>query len=224
MRHAAIDRTAAIFTALLALTVAVPVASVLWSHPILYDGIRHVLFVIPPLAVLAGVTVASFVAWARPRWARVAVAAALTASVVVTAADMWRLHPYESVYFNRSVAGGLHGAFGRFETDYWGQSYKEGVEWLAANYERAKPGRTRVANCNTPFLTGYYLEQSADRRARFESVGLDEAPDVVLATTRWSCPEKIAGRVLHVVTRADTPLCYVIEVDPLHYSAPTLGQ
>jgi hypothetical protein len=85
---------------------------------------------------------------------RAAVAAATLAAAVVTVRDMAAMHPYESVYFNRLVAGGLRGVDGRFETDYWGNSYREGIEWVMKNV----PGEgIRVANCSNPFQTSYYL-------------------------------------------------------------------
>ena len=42
-----------------------------------------------------------------------------------------RNHPHEYVYFNPLV-GGLDGAFGNYETDYWGNSIRMASEWLAA--------------------------------------------------------------------------------------------
>jgi hypothetical protein len=109
------------------------------------------------------------------------------------------------------VGGGLRAAAPRFETDYWGQSYKEGLEWLVLNYRPETRAPLRVANCSEPFLTGYYLSKTADLRARYVTVTMDEHPDIVLATTRGSCHTATAGRVLHIVERLDTPLCYVIE-------------
>jgi hypothetical protein len=58
----------------------------------------------------------------------------ILSSVFITIFDMVELHPYQSVYFNRVVAGGLKTEASRFETDYWGNSYKEGVEWVIENY------------------------------------------------------------------------------------------
>ena len=219
-----IDHRSAVFIALIVVATFFPIASAIQSGTILYDGMRHLLFIVPPLAVLAGIVTASFFSNVGSRAAGAAVAIALAASVSVTAADMWRLHPYESIYFNRTFGGGLPHAYGRFETDYWGQSYREATDWLVANYAPAKPGPIRVANCSVPFLTGYYLD-TPERREHFLNVHLDEHPDVVLATTRWHCNEIVAGRVLHVVTRMNTPLCYVIEVDPARYVPPSnMGQ
>jgi hypothetical protein len=221
---AAIDRRSLVFIALLVVATFFPVASAIQSRTILYDGIRHLLFIVPPLAVLAGIVTASFFSNVPWRSAGAAVAIALGASVAVTIVDMWRLHPYESIYFNRAFGGGLPHAYGRFETDYWGQSYREATDWVVANYAPAKPEPIRLANCSVPFLTEYYLD-TPERRGRFRNVHLDEHPEIVLATTRWHCNEIVAGRVLHVVTRLDTPLCYVIEVDPARYVPPAnMGQ
>jgi hypothetical protein len=42
---------------------------------------------------------------------------------------MAALHPYEYIYFNR-IFGGLPAAYDRFETDYFGLSLREGMEWI----------------------------------------------------------------------------------------------
>jgi hypothetical protein len=44
---------------------------------------------------------------------------------------MVRLHPYEYTYFNR-LAGGVAGARDRYMLDYWGLSFKQASQALAA--------------------------------------------------------------------------------------------
>jgi hypothetical protein len=39
------------------------------------------------------------------------------------------LHPYEYIYYNQFI-GGVRGADGRFETDYWATSYREAAEYV----------------------------------------------------------------------------------------------
>jgi hypothetical protein len=53
---------------------------------------------------------------------------------------MIQLHPYEYVYYNR-LAGGVEGAFRRYETDYWATSYQEAIEYLNRS---APPGANLV--------------------------------------------------------------------------------
>ncbi len=118
----------------------------------------------------------------------------------VTVWDMVMLHPYQSIYFNRVFAGGLSGASGRFETDYWGNSYREAIEWVAANV----PGEgIRIANCSNPLQSSYYLR--GPDGARFIHVAMTDNPDLLLATTRWDCHLGAPGRVLHTVRRQGVP-------------------
>jgi hypothetical protein len=183
---------------------ALPVAAAVLLRPVLYDGWRHFLFVVPPLAVLAGLGLDAALD-AKPRLVGRTAAVLATAAALVVARDMVVLHPYQSVYFNRAVAGGLAGAAGRYETDYWGASYKEAAGWLLSSYP---PGpRVTVANVSNPFFTEYHLRPAPDR---FDPVRQPARADVVLATTRWREHERWPGTVLHVVEREGVPLCYVI--------------
>lgn len=210
----AVSRERATLLLALLLLILVPVLTVVVLGSNLYDGIRQLLFIVPPLAIAAATAVASFLQSTRRRAARVCVGALVGAMLVATAIDMVRLHPYESVYFNRTLGGGLAAAAERFDTDYWGQSYREGVEWLMANYRPDTDQPIRVANCSKEFLTGYYIETTPAARGRFVSVPIDRHPQIVLATARWGCDERTKGRVLHVVSRMGAPLCDVIEVEP----------
>jgi hypothetical protein len=191
----------------------VPVAWVVIRRTPLYDGNRHLLFVVPPLAVVAGVSVAVFLR--RPGWgrARALAAGALLASAALTAADMVRLHPYQYVYHNRLFAGGVKGAVGRYQTDYWGSTFKEGIEWMVGHYSRQPlRGRVRVAgysSSHVPFR--YYLGKTEEGRRLFDPVTLGEDPHLVFATTAIREHERATGRVVHVVERQGAPLLYVFE-------------
>ena len=94
-----------------------PIAFVILDGSTLYNGIRHVLFVIPMLAVIAG---AGFT-WTTP-WLRrfpIPAAGAIGAYLAVQCYIFAALHPLEYIAFN-SIAGGVQGAYGRFDLDYWG--------------------------------------------------------------------------------------------------------
>jgi hypothetical protein len=173
-----------------------------------YNGTRHLLFVVPVLAVLAGLSAAAWFdgRWSRP--ARLVAAASLAVSLAVTLADMVELHPYQYVYFNRLFAGGLLGAASRYETDYLCTSYKEGIDWMVREYLR--PGRREPlrldGNCSSvPFW--YYLGRRAVQTTTVE-------PNVVFATTIFGDQKKTPGRVVHVVSRQGVPLLYVFEQRP----------
>ena len=193
----------------LTFVVLFPIATAVILRSTLYDAVRHFLFLIPPLAVLAAAGIHSGLRPPVPRLGRATIAFALLATAALTVHDMVVLHPYESVYFNRLVAGGLPGAAGRFETDYWGNSYREAVEWVMTNV----PGDAiRIANCSHPLQTAYYLRGPSG--ARFVSVPFDATSDLLLATTRWDCHRKAGARVLHTVERQGVALAYVLDLRP----------
>ncbi|HEY3119783.1 MAG TPA: glycosyltransferase family 39 protein [Vicinamibacteria bacterium] len=190
---------------------ALPAILAVVLRPFLYDGIRHLLFVLPPLATLAGISAARFFHSSLSRWVKLPVAMLLALSAAATARDMVRLHPYESIYFNRLVGGGVAAASRKFETDYWGNSYKEGAQWLVDNYNYGSAEPVRVASTYVPLQCTYYLYKTPLGRARFVYVSLDESPHVVLSTTRKGIHERFRGRILHVVQREGAVLLVVIE-------------
>jgi hypothetical protein len=195
--------------------VVLPFAAVLLTRPVMYDGTRLFLFCIPPLAVFCGLSLTWLIRRALPPISRTVVVALVTLIAVLTVVDMMRLHPYQYVFFNRT-SGGLPAAFNRYETEYWGTSYKEGVEWLAKNYRLdAPPQSIALQNTSNPFLTAYYLDPDEPETRRFYSTWLALNPDVVMSITRWDQHLNYPGRLLHVVRRMDTPLLFVIETRDL---------
>ncbi|MBM7481387.1 4-amino-4-deoxy-L-arabinose transferase-like glycosyltransferase [Bradyrhizobium sp. GM2.2] len=120
-------------TILLMLTLAatLPLAIAMVKRPALYNGIRHFVFVIPPMAVLGGVAFG----WAMERlranhrtWQPV-VLATFCFGLALSLAEMIRLHPYQYTHFNH-IAGTVRGADDRFMLDYWGLALKQASDEL----------------------------------------------------------------------------------------------
>ncbi len=211
---AGIDADSAARIAFLVFAILFPLMAAIVMRPILYDANRHFLFVIPLLAVLAGVSFATLFRSRVPATVKTVVAGVAVLVAVSTVRDMRRLHPYQYVFYNQ-LSNGLPGALGRYETDYWGQSHKEGMDWLIANYRPgAPPASIRVANTAVDFQTSYYLQRGGVSTARFTPVGKREQPHIILSITRWNAHLNRPGRVLHVVGRRGTPLLYVVELRP----------
>jgi hypothetical protein len=216
LRRGSFDRVRSLGIASVMVAATLPLLVTVVTRPVLYDAHRHFLFLMPPLAAGCGIGLSGFLDIAQlPLIVRTSVAALFATLTALTALDMVQLHPYEYVYFNR-LSGGLRHALGRFETDYWGASYKEGLDWVVEHVHTRSGKPLRIANCNGSDELGYYLASSQHAAAQLHPVkGADEA-DVFLATTRFNC-HKIHGNVLHVVERLGVPLLYVIE--PWHERA-----
>ncbi|HEX6560061.1 MAG TPA: glycosyltransferase family 39 protein [Longimicrobiales bacterium] len=194
---------------LLALAALFPIVYAIVTNAKLYDGMRHFLFIVPTIAVLAAVSWVGLIELSgKLHWV---VQGALAIALVTTLHDMVELHPYQYVYFNRGIAGGLQNAARSYNTDYWGDSYREGALWVSAHYDPRPGQRIRVTSCSYPFSTSHFLPKD-----RFAYVNLGRgAADLFLATTRNDCQNTLAGRVVHIVKREDTPLLYIKELTPL---------
>ena len=191
------------------------VAGVVVDRMALYDGLRHFLFLVPLLAVLAGVSVAAFLRSPARRVVRQAGLAVLAAACLLTLVDMVRLHPYEAVYFNRLWAGGMRAGIDRYEGDYWCLSYKEGCEWLLRQFAGARcREKIRVAGYSVLQQLELYLGKTEEGRRLFLPVLGNGRPNYVLATTRFQDHLRTPGKPVFTVEREGAKLLYLFEVRP----------
>jgi hypothetical protein len=120
-------------TVLLMLTLAamLPLIIAMVKRPALYNGIRHFIFVIPPMAVLAGVAFAAIFSWLQERSRKIqtAFATIFILGLVLPLNEMIRLHPYQYTHFNQ-IAGTVREADNRYMLDYWGLALKQASEGL----------------------------------------------------------------------------------------------
>jgi hypothetical protein len=113
------------------LAATLPIAIAMVKRPALYNGIRHFVFVIPPMAVLAGVSFAWIMNWLgdnRRSW-QPAVLAVFIFGLLLPLGEMIRLHPYQYTHFNH-IAGTVRAADDRFMLDYWGLALKQASDGL----------------------------------------------------------------------------------------------
>ena len=149
------DVTAPRKTILLMLTLAAtfPILVAIVKRPALYNGIRHFIFVIPPMTVLGGLAFAWAMNWLkenRRSWQPAAVAV-FSFGLLLALGEMIRLHPYQYTHFNH-IAGTVRAADDRFMLDYWGLAFKQASDSLREQLEEKQevPPRGRkwkVAVC-----------------------------------------------------------------------------
>ncbi len=193
--------------AALGLGVFFPPIFAIVSHSAHYDAIRHFLFVLPPMAVLAGIELARLGCWLQRRNHTLAVMAAMVLAVGLGEAA-WataRLHPYSYVYYS-PLAGGLKGAEGHYELDYWATSYREAAGELARFAEDQpvpKGGRFRVAVCGPEDVAMAFLPPS------FEAVQYPKDADFFIGIARWSCDDAIEAPVIAEIGRHGVRLSVV---------------
>jgi hypothetical protein len=202
--------------ALLVFAALFPLIYAIVIKAIVFNGMRHFLFVVPPLCVLAAITVDGVLDRLKEvRW-RGAVTAALGAYVAWHVSTMVALHPYQYLYYNEFV-GGLEGAQGELETDYWANTYAEAVEELVG-YLSAAYGPTfekrkfRIAVCGPPTAA------TANFPANFEWVEDIADADYFIAFTKDNCDEMIESRDIVRIERLDVTLAVVKDCKVLRHA------
>lgn len=195
--------------AVLALLILFPPLYVALERAVLFDGMRHLLFVVPPLTVAAALAIDRL--WRRGRIAAVIAMALLGVTAIHQAVLLARSHPYQYLVFN-ALVGGVPGAAGKFELDYWGTAFREAVQGMVAALPPPIEGRPwRVMVCGPEasawlfFPPGYV---PVERQRVVEA-------DLIISNTRYQCPRgayQDAGRELVVVRRFGTPLAYVYDL------------
>jgi hypothetical protein len=200
--------------AFVSLTIIVPLGSQVLFHGPAFTGMRHFLFLLPPLAVLAGVGFSELVDILEMNGRRLAagVIALVGACFLWEGATLVRLHPYENLSYNVLV-GGLPGAFRRYDLDYWFNSMPEAIRMLETFVRNEAPAEAlkapliySVAVCGErlPFDQSVTLPQlHFDFRSEW-----DES-EFFIAPTQMNCDRDLDGDIVATVERFGVPIAYV---------------
>ena len=116
---------------LVAMAVVIPIAIAIATRPAMYNGIRHFLFLLPPVCVLGGLAGGALMTWLaeRSRIAAIAAGIAILAGLALPLSAMIGLHPFQYTFFNMT-AGGVRAADKSYMLDYWGLSFKQATDEL----------------------------------------------------------------------------------------------
>jgi len=200
--------------AMVALTVIIPLVCQVIFHGPAFTGMRHFLFVVPALAVLAGIGLdAAVTALAtRGRLVGSGALAVVAAGLLWDAGTLVRLHPYEYLFYNPMV-GGLEGASRRYDLDYWFSSMPEALNLLETYLRRSEPAAAgkptqvySVAVCGErlPFEKTVTLPQ-----LRWDFKAQWDQSEFFIAPTHMNCDGDLDGEIIGVVKRLGIAIAYV---------------
>ena len=135
-----------------------PILYIIIRQSNLYTGMRHLLFIVPMLAVLAALgwdylyDKLSRTKNNKVKWAAVG---AFTLFSIFPLTHIISQFSTCYVYFNE-LSNGRSGAFGNYESDYWGISIKQAFEWMEDQglFEGDEP---MTIGCNSNFVLKKYV-------------------------------------------------------------------
>jgi hypothetical protein len=183
---------------LLLVAVAVPPLYAILRGSTLYNGLRHFLFIIPPLCVLAAAFLVVSLRWlaGRRRAYGVAVGVLCGLGALEPASALVRLHPHQQVYFNRA-SGGLRVAVKDYETEYYGSVYRELGEQLVTEVWRER----QADYLNTTFeVTGcgskLFFTRNLPQNFQFQPMRNAKTSDYYASYVRDRCLARFRDRRL----------------------------
>ena len=138
----------------LVFSILFPVVFVIYEKSNLYGSWRHFLFIYPSIILLAAIGLTSLFKFLKSKYFMIAAVLITLILAIHPARFMIRNHPYYYLYYNQLV-GGLNGAYGNYETDYYYHAIREGSEWLEKYLEKNNPNDSiKIA---TNFSVAWYF-------------------------------------------------------------------
>jgi hypothetical protein len=190
-----------------------PIVYFLIARPVAYNGMRHFLFLLPPLSVLGAYALDRIFLLLPLRTLRVGYGLALAGCGLWQAQIVSELFPNEYVYYN-SFVGGPQGAAKRYELDYWGMSLQEAAESLVETLQRS--GAQPLAN-DPPyyvFVCGNVWSASLFFPSWLQPVARIEEADYQIAIQDFFCQSPSDSQRVLEVSRAGAVLSYVDSLRP----------
>jgi tetratricopeptide (TPR) repeat protein len=108
-----------------------PLVYTIYQDSTLYGGWRHLLWIYSPLVILSAGGL-DFYINNKSKYIKYGGLGIILLFLIHPVKYTVKNHPYEYSYFNQLV-GGINGAYGEYEVDYYYHGLKEGVDWLIQN-------------------------------------------------------------------------------------------
>ncbi|WP_299579092.1 tetratricopeptide repeat protein [uncultured Sunxiuqinia sp.] len=197
-------------------TTGFPVLWVLLLNSNLYGGWRHFQFIYPGLVILAAVGIHEFSLQVKLKWVKGAVLFLFVLALVHPVRFMVKAHPYYYLYYNPLV-GGLNGAYGYYETDYYYHSMRSGAEWLGDYLDENNLKGRVVVGSNFP--VDWYLKDHPNLQFDYFQYQFrsDKNWDYAIVGNSYIRPEQLRNGnfppegTIHVVEVDDVPVCAVVK-------------
>jgi hypothetical protein len=195
----------------LSITLLFPLLFVLYDRPALYNGVRHFTFIIPPLAIFAGIGLSNAYQLLKsyPRWKMIFTGICLLLAFN-TSYLLFKLHPYQYIYYNHFAGKSIQQAAHQWEGDYWSSNLIESSQILTnyINTEEAREAKKSdepyyVAVCAESFQGQVYLDK------RFVVTRDWVRADFYISATTMNNDAMLHGKTIGVIERLGAKIAVV---------------
>jgi tetratricopeptide (TPR) repeat protein len=201
---------------LLIFTILFPLVFVILKGSNLYGSWRHFLFVYPGIVLIAALGFYHFFIRLKHLWIRIAAIGLLLALSFHPMKFMVSNHPYYYLYYNQFV-GGLKGAYGKYETDFYYHSMRKGAEWLQ-EYLKYKPHTGDIIVGGNFPVQWYFRNDKTIRFVYFPYLNRSDYDwDYAIIANSYISPFQLKNKIwppantIHTINADGVPICAVIE-------------
>lgn len=186
---------------------AAPILAVIVLNSTVYDSWRHVYFVYPYFLIIAVYGSVQLIHFVKKNNTVFLISSLTAVSIALVLIFMVNNHPFQNSYFNSFAGKAIRQ---KFELDYWGLSYKQGLEYILANdkseqiYIEADPV---YEYCQ---LNALILKEEDKKRIVF-TFDRDSA-DYFLSNFRWHPHDYNFGTSVHQIKVGDEKIMEVLKL------------
>lgn len=200
----------------LGFSILFPVVFVVLKQSNLYGSWRHFLFVYPGIVLISALGIHALLTRFKNKIVRFSAIIIFLIFAVHPIRFMAANHPYYYLYYNQ-FTGGLKGAYGNYETDYYYHSMREGAEWLQ-DYLKNKSDKGKiVVGANFP-CQWYFKNNNTTEFVYFPWQNRSEYNwDYAIVANSYISPFQLKNKTwppsntIHTIFADGIPICAVIE-------------
>ncbi len=194
-----------------------PILYVIYQKSYFYNGWRHTYFTYVPLAAFAAVTLEGLLRMYTKPTMQYAIYGLVAIGLISPLRFMASNHPNEYTYYNE-FTGGVSGTLGEYEPDYFANTVKQAMEWIAKNEDLSKPV---IIASNHGFQVEYYGKKLSPNitaiytpyRDRYEkdwdyAILLQSFVDPYMLKKGYFTPKY---GLVHTIKADNMPLCVILK-------------
>ncbi len=187
----------------------------LWPGAVRYDGVRHFLMIMPAITIISAIGLTWLLALIKERFSSQYKNIAITILSIIflsLTVEFIRIYPFGDSYFNKITRLAMPSHLeNHLEIEYWGTTYKQGLDWLNKN---ATPNSFFCAAA-APHLLQFYPIRP-DLSASCEAI---QANYLMFFTRKTSIPENLneifnysPSEPVFKISRLNSDLLYIYKL------------
>lgn len=197
-----------------------PLVYMIYKNSTVYDTWRHVFFVYPFWVVGASLSFDLISDFIKSKQAKTIVFAVAVLGLLPAIIWTFRTHPNQYVYFN-PAAGGVEGAYGVYDLDYYQNTSKQAADWIKENAVKPEGAENIFVRSAMSDVGRYFRDSPDSNRIAYDYARYNERHrldwDYYISNPRYISPHQLEHHVwppknaVHIIEVDGMPLTAILQ-------------